>query len=89
MRTRVLSKFKLPSQLRVYEGKIDSIDHLDSYRNLMMLQGYSDEIMCKTFSATLKGLMRTWFRKLTPRTIDSFGDLNRLFVTNFMRYRVK
>ena len=37
MRTRVSSKFKLPSQLRVYEGKTNLMDHLDSYRNLMTL----------------------------------------------------
>ena len=55
MRVRVSSRFKLPSQLGDYEGKTDHIDHLESYKNLMMLQGYSDEVMCKAFSATLKG----------------------------------
>ena len=54
----------------------------------MTLQGYSNEMICKAFSATLKGLVRTWFRKLTLRTIDLFGDLSRLFVTNFMSFRV-
>ena len=37
MRTRISSMFKLQSQLRVYEGKTYLMDHLDSYRNLMML----------------------------------------------------
>ena len=31
------SRFKLPSQLGVYKGKTDPMDHLDSYKNLMML----------------------------------------------------
>ena len=65
------------------------MDHLDSYKNLISLQGYSNEIMCKAFSTTLKGSTRSWFRKLPLKTIDSFGDLNRLFVANFMSYRVK
>ncbi|PSS35189.1 Metalloendoproteinase [Actinidia chinensis var. chinensis] len=30
------------------------------------------------------GSARSWFRKLTSGTIDTFGDLSRLFVTNFM-----
>ena len=60
------------------------MDHLDSYKSLMTLQGYSDDVMCKDFSATLKGLARTWFRKLSPGTTDSFGKLSRLFVANFM-----
>ncbi|GFY90877.1 hypothetical protein Acr_07g0010730 [Actinidia rufa] len=63
------------------------MDHLDSYKSLMSLQGCSDEIMCKTFSATLKGPARSWFRKLSPGTIDSFGELSRLFVANFISCR--
>ncbi|GFS37228.1 hypothetical protein Acr_00g0050780 [Actinidia rufa] len=69
--------------------KTDPMDHLDSYKSLMLLKGYSDEVMCKAFSATLKGSTRSWFRKLLPRTIDSFGDLNKLFVANFMSFRVR
>ncbi|XP_057476947.1 uncharacterized protein LOC130764663 [Actinidia eriantha] len=77
---------------------MDPMDHLDSYKSLMSLQGYSDEIMCKAFfdeimckvfSATLQGLARSWFRKLSPGTIDSFDDVNRLFVANFMSCRVR
>ena len=37
MKVRVSSKFKLPSQLGVYERKTDPMDHLVSYKNLMML----------------------------------------------------
>ncbi|GFY95417.1 hypothetical protein Acr_10g0008020 [Actinidia rufa] len=58
LRARISSKFKLPAQLGVYEGKTDPIDHLDSYKSLMSLQGCSDEVMCKAFSATLKGPAR-------------------------------
>ncbi|XP_057478855.1 uncharacterized protein LOC130766189 [Actinidia eriantha] len=45
--------------------------------------------MCKAFSTTLKGLARTWFRKLPIGTIDSFGDLSKLFVANFISCRVR
>ncbi|GFZ19274.1 hypothetical protein Acr_27g0010130 [Actinidia rufa] len=68
-------------------GKTDPMDHLDSYKSLMSLQGCSDEVMCKAFSATLNGPARSWFRKLSPGTIDSFGELSRLFVANFMSCR--
>ncbi|GFZ12862.1 hypothetical protein Acr_23g0012470 [Actinidia rufa] len=87
LRARISSKFKLPTQLGIYEGKTDPMDHLDSYKSLMSLQGCSDEVMCKAFSATLKGPARSWFRKLSLGTIDSFGDLSRLFVANFMSCR--
>ncbi|GFS32822.1 hypothetical protein Acr_00g0024880 [Actinidia rufa] len=87
LRARISLKFKLPTQLGIYEGKTDPMDHLDSYKSLMLLQGCSDEVMCKAFSATLKGPARSWFPKLSPGTIDSFGDLSRLFVANFMSCR--
>ena len=86
MRVRVSSRFKFPPQLGVYEGKTNPMNHLDSYKNLVMLQGASNEVMCRAFSATLRGLeiswLRklleiSWLRKLSPRTIDSFGDLNK------------
>ncbi|GFS42902.1 hypothetical protein Acr_00g0082420 [Actinidia rufa] len=55
---RISSKFKLPTQLGIYEGKTDPMDHLDSYKSLMSVQGCSDEVMCKAFSTTLKGPAR-------------------------------
>ncbi|GFS41689.1 hypothetical protein Acr_00g0075810 [Actinidia rufa] len=58
LRARISSKFKLPTQLGIYEGKTDPMDHLDSYKSLMSLQGCSDEVMCKAFSTTLKGPAR-------------------------------
>ncbi|GFY84711.1 tetratricopeptide repeat (TPR)-like superfamily protein [Actinidia rufa] len=76
-------------QLGAYGGKTDHMDHLHSYKSLMLLHGYSDEVMCKAFSTTLKGSARTWFRKLPLRTIDSFGDLSKLFVANFISCRVR
>ena len=87
MKVRVLSRFKLPSQLDVYEGKTNPMDHLNSYKNLMMIQGYQDEVMCKGFYTTLKSLTRTWFRKLSPGTINLFGDLSKFCIANFMSYQ--
>ena len=89
MKTRVFSKFKLPAQFGVYEGKTDPINHMDSYKSLMALQGYSDEIMCKAFAATLKGLARSLFKKLSSGINDSFDELSKLFIANFMSCRVR
>ena len=37
MKVRGSSKFKLSSQFEVYKGKTNPMDHLDSYKNLMMI----------------------------------------------------
>ncbi|GFZ01038.1 hypothetical protein Acr_14g0006730 [Actinidia rufa] len=88
LRARVSSRFKLPTQFEIYEGKTDPMDHLDSYKSLMSLHSCSDEVMCKAFSSTLK-VGEIMVQKAAPRTIDSFGDLSRLFVANFISCRIR
>ena len=50
----------------------------------MHLQGVPDEIMCRAFPTTLKGLARVWFSKIPPNSVSSFKELNKLFVNNFI-----
>lgn len=45
----------------------------------MTLHGFPVKIACKVFSLTLKGAVRGWFR-----SVDSFKELARLFLTQFM-----
>ncbi|GFY81126.1 hypothetical protein Acr_01g0009350 [Actinidia rufa] len=56
LKARVSSRFKLSTQLGVYKGKTDPMDHLDSYKSLMMPQGCSDEVMCKAFFCHFEGI---------------------------------
>ncbi|GMP98038.1 hypothetical protein CsSME_00046075 [Camellia sinensis var. sinensis] len=50
-------KLKMPS-LDYFDGTTDPIDHLETYRTLMILHAFSDEIMCRAFPVTLKGSAR-------------------------------
>ena len=58
------SKFRMPS-LKTFDGSKDPLDHLESFKTMMCLQGVPDEIMCRAFPTTLKGPARVWFQKLT------------------------
>ena len=49
------TKFKMP-QVEAYDGLRNPLDHLESFKTLMHLQGFLDEIMCRVFPTTLKGL---------------------------------
>ena len=49
------SKFKLPS-LDSYDGTCDLFDHIATFKTTMHLQGVPNEIMCRAFPTTLKGL---------------------------------
>jgi hypothetical protein len=77
------SKFRMPS-LETFDGTKDPLDHLESFKTIMCLQGVLDEIMCRAFPTTLKGSARIWFKKLTPGFVRSFAQLNRSFFNHFI-----
>ena len=73
-----------------YDGVRDPLDHLETFKMLMHLQGVVDAIMCRAFPTTLKGAARIWFSQLTPNSISTFKELNAQFTTHFIgRHRYK
>ena len=50
-------KFRMP-QIDNYDGVKDPLDHLETFKTLMYLQEVADEIMCRAFPTTLKGVAR-------------------------------
>uniref|UniRef100_A0A2N9ICH8 Uncharacterized protein n=1 Tax=Fagus sylvatica TaxID=28930 RepID=A0A2N9ICH8_FAGSY len=67
-----------------FDGFKDPLDYLDSFRTIMRLHGVSDEIMCRTFPTNLRGSARTWFNQLETGSIDTFAQLSRAFIDNFI-----
>ena len=45
-------------QVKAYDESKDPLDYLESFKTLMNLQGVADEIMCRAFLITLKGLAK-------------------------------
>ena len=56
-------KFCMP-QIKSYDEVKDPLDHLETFKTLMYLQGVPDEIMCRAFPTTLRGAARIWFSRL-------------------------
>uniref|UniRef100_A0A2N9F216 Uncharacterized protein n=1 Tax=Fagus sylvatica TaxID=28930 RepID=A0A2N9F216_FAGSY len=77
------SKFRMPS-LENFDGTKDPLDHLESFKTMMCLQGVPDEIMCRAFPTTLKGPVRISFKKLIPGSVGSFAQLSRSFFNHFI-----
>ena len=50
-------KFRMP-HIDSYDGVKDPLDHLETFKTLMHLQGVVDKIMCRAFPMTLKGAAR-------------------------------
>ena len=83
-----VSSFPLPLKFRMpqgesYDGSKDPLDHLESFKPLMHLQGVADEIMCKAFPTTLKGPTRIWFSRLMPNSISTYKELSTQFASHF------
>ena len=79
----LLHKFHMP-QIDSYDRVKDPLDHLETFKTLMHLQGVADEIMCRAFPTTLKGAARIWFSRLTPNSINTFMELSAQFTTHFI-----
>ena len=77
------AKFKKP-QVEAFNGAIDPVDHLNTYKNQMELHGYQDPVRCRAFAITLKGPILTWFNRLPPTSISSFRELSIAFVSHFI-----
>ena len=50
-------KFRMP-QVESYDGVKDPLDHLETFKTMMHLQGVQDKIMCRAFPTTLRGAAR-------------------------------
>ena len=72
-------------QIKSYDGVKDLLDHLETFKTLMHLQGVPDKIMCKAFPTTLKGPARIWFSRLTPSSINTFKELSAQFTSHFIK----
>ena len=79
----VLSKFHLP-QLETFDRLRDPQDHLNTFKTTRGLQQPLDEIMCRSFPTTLKGVAREWFTKLMTSSVNNFEQLSNAFLRNFI-----
>ena len=87
--TAAVNSFPLPHKFRMphidsYNKVKDSLDHLETFKTLMYLQGVVDEIVCKAFPMTLKGAAKIWFSQLTPNSISTFKELSAQFTAHFI-----
>ena len=79
----LLQKFRMP-QIENYDETKNPLDHLETFKTLMHLQGVADEIMCRAFATTLKGPARIWFSQLSPNSISTFKELSAQFTSHFI-----
>jgi hypothetical protein len=76
-------KFKMP-RIEKYDKSRDPQAHLKAFQEHIILHGTPDEIACRAFPLTLKGVAKGWFTKFSLKLVGTFKELGRLFLTQFL-----
>ena len=54
------------------------------FNQAMILKAENDRLLCKVFPASLKGPALAWFHKLPRGSLNSFGELWSVFVSQYL-----
>ena len=68
----------------MYDGSSDPYDHMLHFNQVMILNVGNDCLLCKVFSASLKGPALAWFHKPPRGSINSFNELWVAFVSQYL-----
>ena len=68
----------------MYDDSSNPYDHMLHFNQAMILNAGGDRLLCKVFLASLKGPTLAWFHKLPRGSINSFGELWAVFVSQYL-----
>ena len=78
-----LRGFVIPS-FAMYDGFSNPYDQMLHFNQVMILNARDDRLLCKVFTANLKGPALAWFHKLPLRSINLFSELWAAFVSQYL-----
>ena len=67
-----------------YDGKVNPVEHVSHYIQMMSLYSQNDALMCKVFPSSLEPTALRWFNGLRKGSIHSFGELIQEFRARFI-----
>ncbi|GMN26383.1 hypothetical protein TIFTF001_040844 [Ficus carica] len=82
------ARFKM-STIAPYDGFTDADEHLENYQAHMLIQNANEATLCQAFCLTLTGTALLWYRRLIPRTMDSFRQLSDAFLAAFLNAKTR
>nr|GFA93195.1 reverse transcriptase domain-containing protein [Tanacetum cinerariifolium] len=77
----------MPNNVKTYDGSDDPEDHLKIFQAAAKVERWAMPIWCHMFNSTLTGSARVWFDGLPPESVDSYDDLKKAFLTNFLQQK--
>ena len=89
--SEAILEYKLPKKFVIstfdwYSGQSDPLHYLLS-TGKMVIYSRSHSILCRIFLSNLKGVASDWFYSLLQCSIHGFGDLTKLFLTQYSSHQ--
>nr|GEZ97626.1 reverse transcriptase domain-containing protein [Tanacetum cinerariifolium] len=81
------SKTRMPSHIKTYDGSEDPEDHLKKFQAAAKTERWPMPTWCHMFNSTLTGNARVWFDVLLTKSIDSYDDLKKAFMENYLQQK--
>nr|GEX16265.1 hypothetical protein [Tanacetum cinerariifolium] len=80
-------EFKMPTDIKLYDGTTNSKDHLSRFSSATNLGEWPMPVWCRMFQQTCDGNARGWFENLPNGSIDGWAELRLQFTTRFSTRR--
>ncbi|GJZ78691.1 reverse transcriptase domain-containing protein [Tanacetum coccineum] len=80
-------KTRMPSHIKTYDGSEDPEDHLKIFQAAAKTEHWAMPTWCHMFNSTLTGNARVWFDDLPQESIDSYDDLKKAFLENYLQQK--
>nr|GEW49945.1 reverse transcriptase domain-containing protein [Tanacetum cinerariifolium] len=78
-------KTRMPSHIKTYDGSEDPKDHLKIFQAAAKTELWAMPTWCHMFNSTLTENARVWFDDLPKESVDSYDDLRKAFLENYLQ----
>ncbi|GKC54297.1 reverse transcriptase domain-containing protein [Tanacetum coccineum] len=80
-------KTRMPSYIKTYDGSEDPEDHLKIFQAAAKTERWAMPTWCHMFNSILTGNARVWSDDLPQESIDSYDDLKKSFLENYLQQK--
>nr|GEU50556.1 reverse transcriptase domain-containing protein [Tanacetum cinerariifolium] len=80
-------KTRMPSHIKTYDESEDPEDHLKIFPAAAKTERWAMPTWCHMFNSILTGNARVWFDDLPKESIDSYDDLRKAFLENYLQQK--
>ncbi|GJW77975.1 reverse transcriptase domain-containing protein [Tanacetum coccineum] len=80
-------KTRMPSHIKTYNGSEDPEDHLKIFQTAAKTERWATPTWYHMFNSTLTRNARVWFDDLPSESIDSYDDLKKAFLENYLQQK--